>query len=976
MDRRNEVTVRETTLVIPTYYLKKDNPNPPWHKYMNFRVYPYSLHDNVSRTAADLKYKAVIIENRYLRLTVLPDRGGHIYSAFDKRNRKELFYVDKVLKPSLFACRGAWNYGGVEFNFPIAHNPNTLDRVMYTVQEEADGSRGIVFGNIERLSRMSWQVGLFLHPRSSAVEQRVLLFNRSTLPAPYYFWTDAALNATPSLQFVYPMKYFSLHGTENIYHRWPFRHGSDYRLLRNIHEDISIFAGDSTERYYGAYDPASRCAVIHLSDGTPQGKKLWTAGKCERGDAFAREFDVPPQRRPLVEMQCGLFQTQNHFEILHPGQSVSWKEWWLQAIDLDNLIFSSPAASVGGEISGRRLSLQLSAIKSLNGTLSVFSGENGKKQLFREKISVTPEKTFKRNMDLPSLSTGKLLLELKAEDGATLLSCPWPRSGDSPAAPESRVVENGKEEVPSGYTYSILNDLEKPVLKMKAGLFAEAGTLLENLPNSSCPASAFYGALACFKQGLLSKALSRLNKVGRKNQWTNEAAKLKIKILLRKKNFKEAFSLARTLPARLHAIDPQACALAAAAMRKGGDPSGSLKLAGKILDKFPLHLFLLTELVFAARELGRRQEEGKYLELLNNHLGGEMFLRHELMLEYGSLGLWGEIAGLPAFSPAPSDPILECLRAYALNQSGETGAAMEILDHIEAMSFDYVFPSQPELFEIFSWALKRRPKNAGLHYALGNLCYAGGRYKEAQKQWETAFKNGSRHSVLFRNLALIYGEINGDSQKAINMLEKGLDARPPNGFIFMYLDNYYRKAGLADKRRNLLKYQGRFPDKDYIIRSVINIHIDLGQLDEAVRLVHGYDFTNWEADGNEEIAPELSLHAIFYNAHIKRGLHFIETGKPEKALADFNALLHYPENFPTARNEGYFAGDIFFYQGLALEKMGKSKEAYACFVKALKEEHKLSDQDQKKYAELGQEKLLDLAQEKVLAYARLNPDAV
>lgn len=145
----SDVEVYATRLKIPTYKILRDDLNPMFDSKLN--IYPYTLQNFRSKTRDYTDYEAVIIENEYLRLIILPELGGRLYSALDKRNNKEIFYRNKVIKPRMIGTRGAWFSGGVEFNFPVSHSPNTIDRVNFHLKNYENGSASIVFGNIEQI---------------------------------------------------------------------------------------------------------------------------------------------------------------------------------------------------------------------------------------------------------------------------------------------------------------------------------------------------------------------------------------------------------------------------------------------------------------------------------------------------------------------------------------------------------------------------------------------------------------------------------------------------------------------------------------------------------------------------------------------------------------------------------------------------------------------------------------------------------
>ena len=153
--RGGEAVVRETTLEIPTYALGPEDTNPPlWKPH----VYPYTMQTRISKNKVPKKYRAVILENDFIRVIILPDVGGRIYAAHDKTNGDfDFIYHNHVIKPGLVALRGAWLSGGIEWNFPTrGHTTNTFSPVQYKILKGSDGSVTCVVGTIEWVRRMKY----------------------------------------------------------------------------------------------------------------------------------------------------------------------------------------------------------------------------------------------------------------------------------------------------------------------------------------------------------------------------------------------------------------------------------------------------------------------------------------------------------------------------------------------------------------------------------------------------------------------------------------------------------------------------------------------------------------------------------------------------------------------------------------------------------------------------------------------------
>src|SRR2546423_3567867 len=65
------------------------------------RVYPLPFHDRVATTSEPHAWKALHIENEYIRIMVLPELGGRIHVATDKTNGYDFVYRQNVIKPAL-----------------------------------------------------------------------------------------------------------------------------------------------------------------------------------------------------------------------------------------------------------------------------------------------------------------------------------------------------------------------------------------------------------------------------------------------------------------------------------------------------------------------------------------------------------------------------------------------------------------------------------------------------------------------------------------------------------------------------------------------------------------------------------------------------------------------------------------------------------------------------------------------------------
>ena len=125
------VSVRITDEIFPTYLPLAPDPHPMFlekrvYQGSSGRVYPLPCTDRIAETPSDRAWKAIWLENEYLRVMILPEIGGRIHAIQDKTNGYDLIYRQTVIKPALVGLAGPWVSGGIEFNWPQHHRLATF----------------------------------------------------------------------------------------------------------------------------------------------------------------------------------------------------------------------------------------------------------------------------------------------------------------------------------------------------------------------------------------------------------------------------------------------------------------------------------------------------------------------------------------------------------------------------------------------------------------------------------------------------------------------------------------------------------------------------------------------------------------------------------------------------------------------------------------------------------------------------------
>ena len=336
--------MREGTITLPTYRIKGVNRNPVFRsQYGVAHIYPYTLIDDIDAKIKDTTYLTLVLENRYLRITVIPDLGGRVYSVFDKVSQREVFYKNPIVRFAPLAIRGAFFSGGLEFSFPVAHAPTTCDKVNWDIRDNADGSASVSIGGIEHISRLRWMVTLTLYPDRCAMAQDVYLHNPGTIPGRYHYWTNASLDANDGTEFIYPFhraRSYEYAGTAS----WPYARLDliqadaglpgmegvpmwpasrlqapvDFRWQKNMLAQVSIFGRDVEWDYFGAWQHKVDHGYAHVANRRDvSGMKLWSWGNAPVG--VVNQTALTDDGSLYAETQCGAMETQLDFDFLTAG---------------------------------------------------------------------------------------------------------------------------------------------------------------------------------------------------------------------------------------------------------------------------------------------------------------------------------------------------------------------------------------------------------------------------------------------------------------------------------------------------------------------------------------------------------------------------------------------------------------------------------------------------------------------------------
>ena len=324
---QSSVTIREVDEVIPTYGMDAPNPNPMFFFGQNSqgaegRIYPYPYYDNLTNVKSDKTYHLIYLENEYLKISVLPEIGGRLFSGLDKTNNYDFIYRQHVIKPSLIGLLGAWISGGIEWNIPHHHRATTFVPVQWSKEEHPDGSKTIWVGELEIRQRMSWAVGYTLRPGSSVLECSVRILNRTPMVNNMLCFANVAVAPNDTYQVIFPpTTQWSTGHSKTVFNPYPLVDSLDISWYKNNSKSASWFCWNYQEDFIAGYDHGKNTGTMSVSDhNIVPGKKFFTWGVNSMWDKILTDNDGP-----YLEIMVGAYSdNQPDYSWLQPFEERSF----------------------------------------------------------------------------------------------------------------------------------------------------------------------------------------------------------------------------------------------------------------------------------------------------------------------------------------------------------------------------------------------------------------------------------------------------------------------------------------------------------------------------------------------------------------------------------------------------------------------------------------------------------------------------
>lgn len=449
MSKSAPVQVRCGELMLPTYLPAAPDKNPMFLEKRVYqgscgKVYPLPFTDRIAEKSVNRKWRAIWIENEFLRVLILPEIGGRIHAILDKTNGYDLIYNQHVIKPALVGLAGPWISGGIEFNWPQHHRPATFLPVDHEIQKADDGSTTVWCSDHDPISRMKGMHGVCLHPGKAYVELRVRAYNRTPYVQTFLWWANVATRVHEAYQSFFPpdVYYVADHARRSM-SEYPHAQSSyygvnygersrtgvpkneaprqfippncggpapahyaanDLSFYANIPVPTSYMCMGSQEDFFGGYDYQAEAGIVHIANHhISPGKKQWTWGNHEFGYAWDRnltEKDTKAEYGPYIEIMAGVYtDNQPDFSFLQPGETKTWNQYWYPIQKIGAAQQANLAAAIGLRLNRGRIFLGLAPTQEFTSATIQLSAKG--KNIFVTQCDLAPGNPFVAETKLP-----------------------------------------------------------------------------------------------------------------------------------------------------------------------------------------------------------------------------------------------------------------------------------------------------------------------------------------------------------------------------------------------------------------------------------------------------------------------------------------------------------------------------------------------------------------------------------------------
>lgn len=362
------VSFRETEITIPTYGFAPfvaPTTDPALGDYAVLTL-DRTAYEASDPQPAPVTYTLLVLENRYLRVSLLPELGGRIYEVTFKPTGNDELYRNPVIKPTHWgppsppypAGANWWlAAGGIEWEFPVEeHGYEWAKAWGYDSARRPDGSVTVSVFSTDS-ERPHATVDVTLAPETACFTVQPTIGNPTEAQARVKWWSNAMLapgpanQPGPDLRFIFPVAEVTVHSTADPSlpaagqpMSWPIYNGRDMSRLGNWAQYLGFFERPAAgSGYMGVYDTSADEGMVRIyPPDVARGAKGFGVGWSQPIDPST----WTDGGSGYVELHGGLAPTFDDWYELAPGSQVTWQEAWYPVAKIGGVTYATTAAAV------------------------------------------------------------------------------------------------------------------------------------------------------------------------------------------------------------------------------------------------------------------------------------------------------------------------------------------------------------------------------------------------------------------------------------------------------------------------------------------------------------------------------------------------------------------------------------------------------------------------------------------------------
>lgn len=977
-----QVTLSEENIVLPTYETKSPDKIPLFFRPEEVQlaekhVYPYPFYDVGAEDKKDKQYKAVILENEYLKICVTPEMGGRLYYCLDKTSNYEVVYNNRVVKPALIGTLGAWTSGGVEWNTPHHHRATSLIEVDYTTEENEDGSKTVWVGEYEKRCQTRWLVGLTLEPGRAYVKLDFKSINITPFQYPGLFFANVAVHVNDDYQFIFPpdVEMANFHYVSE-FTRWPipnqtyqstdYTHGEDLSWWNAAKQPVSFFVTKTSQDFMGGIDHGKNAGIALVGDHRIfKGKKLWNWGKNEVQKVWDQK--LTDTDGPYAELMMGFYSdNQPDYNFVAPFETKYGTMYLYGLKGMNGIKEANKEFAINLELKDQKALIQINATSVLENVRIVLARQGN--IILEERVDISPIIPYQKSVDLTeNTALEDLTLTVFSRENEELIAWqkqplknePFPDVYHDPLDPGEytnsqdlffaglKLEQFGNTNFDYMKYYEaalnlnpndVMTNTQIGTVYLKRGEYAKAEEHLKkavdvvtgNHKKAQDATSLYYLGVCYWKQGKIDDALEMLYRSTWDYAWTSAAYTLCAQLEGARKQWDKALDAADRAY-RANTQNVEAMTAKAIALRQLGAYEEALTLARHALSVDPLCFVAMNELRLLSSEISIGKTPEECLAALVSRLRLEPYNYIETTARYSAFGLFSDAANvlmLAAESTAPAvnaHPMIYYHLGMYLDLAGLKDKADEMLKKATALSTDLCFPYGDESVKVLRYAIEQNPDDATACYLLGNAL-ANNQHEDAVKCWEAAIQKGREDAITHRNIAYIQANHLRKMPEALSNIMKAISLEPSEPRYFSEAHLYMSYASLTPQQLSdfLAQYGALGKDITDIQLMEIKLNIFNEKYDEALGLLKNMTYHIKEG-------ATFNPHVYWFDAHLQKGIQQMKNGQYAEAEKTFLEGMEFPRNLEAERDGKI--GIAYYYLGINGKLAGDKAKAESYFLK-------------------------------------------